>query len=78
MRNSNSADFFLTGMVVLWPLLLWVGSYELGVFVFASLLFAVWACGMLDEGDDDRPERQSVRDTSARDRSRWRRGAPRS
>jgi hypothetical protein len=69
MRNSNSADFLLTGMVVLWPALLWAGDYELGVLAFAFLLYAIWICGMLTEADDGRRERDPMRDADARDRS---------
>jgi hypothetical protein len=57
MRLSNLADFFLTGMVVLWPALLWAGHDEAAVLAFALLLFAIWICGMLDQGDDGRRER---------------------
>lgn len=69
MRNSNSADFFLTGVAVLWLALLWAGDYELGVLAFALLLYVICICGMLTEADHGRSERGPVRDAKARDRS---------
>ncbi len=48
MNHSKPSDFFLTGLVVVWPALLWAGHYEGGVLAFWMLLFAIWVCGLLE------------------------------
>lgn len=54
MDQSKPADFFLTGLVVVWPVLLWAGHYEAGMLAFWMLLFSVWVCGLIDHpGEDD-------------------------
>ena len=52
MSRSKTADFFLTGLVVAWPVLMWCEYYELAVIVFWTLLFALWVWGLI-VGEDD-------------------------
>ena len=47
MTYAKLADFFLTGLVVVWPVLLWSGNYEPAVATFGLLLFGVFCCGLL-------------------------------
>ena len=52
MNYVKGADFFLTGLVVVWPALLWAGDLEVGVAVCIPLLFALLCCGMMVEDQE--------------------------
>jgi hypothetical protein len=49
MNYVKCADFFLTGLVVVWPVLLWTGNLEGGVAAGIPLLFGLLCCGMMVE-----------------------------
>ena len=52
MGRSKPADFFLTGLVAVFPALMWSENYELAVLVFGVLLIILGVCGLMtpDEG----------------------------
>ena len=52
MSYMECADFFLTGLVVAWPAMLWSGNVEPGVAVCILLLFGLFCCGMMAEDED--------------------------
>jgi len=47
MNYVKCADFLLTGLAVVWPVLLWSGHLESGVALCIPLLFALLCCGMM-------------------------------
>jgi hypothetical protein len=52
MGRSKPADFFLTGLVVVFPVLLWSENYELAMLVFGVLLMLLGVCGLMAPGED--------------------------
>ena len=52
MNYVKGADFFLAGLVVVWPLLLWSGHLEGGVAACIALFFALLCCGMMVDDPD--------------------------
>jgi hypothetical protein len=53
MSRSKPADFFLTGLVVVWPALMWCKYYELAVLAFFTFIFILCLCGLLQDLKDD-------------------------
>ena len=47
MGRSQPADFFLTGLVIVFPALMWSENYELAVLAFFVLLFMLGVCGLM-------------------------------
>ena len=52
MNYVKCADFFLTGLVVVLPLLVWTGNFEGGIAACIPLLFALLCCGMMANSPD--------------------------
>lgn len=52
MKYTELADFFFTGLVVVWPVIVWSGNFEPGVVVCTLIAIAAGWCGMMarDEG----------------------------
>ena len=44
---SAGADFFLAGLLVAWPMLLWSGYFETGLAVYIALFLALVGCAMM-------------------------------
>ena len=47
MSYVRCADFLLTGLTVLWPVLLWSGNLEPGVAAVVVLLLGLFCCGVM-------------------------------
>ena len=52
MNYARCADFLLTGLTVLWPVLLWSGNLEPGVAALVALLFGLFCCGAMTDDCD--------------------------
>ena len=81
MDTGKPSEFFLTGLVTAWPLLVWSGTYEIAVIMFIFLVAAIIVCQVCEQDGDDtdsggtgggprEPGRrlQSIRNEDPRDR----------
>ena len=82
METGKPSEFFLTGLGVAWPLMLWAGTYEIAVIMFIFLVAAIIVCQVCEQDGDDtdsgggtgggprEPERRlvSIRHDDTRDR----------
>ena len=47
MSYVKCADFFLAGIIVAWPVMLWSGHLESAIACFILMLFAMLSCAMM-------------------------------
>ena len=52
MNYAKLADFFVTGLIVVWPVMVWSGNLVPGIVVCALLVIALLWCEMMDDDRD--------------------------